>query len=174
VRVTVRDESGRIDPGGWAEAADCPSLRPLGSSADGELLYEASPGRCVLRAVRQDGLVRVEGDLGSVTVAPGEDAQVTLTLPSSSRGGVQLAFQPDREGARIRWLPEGSELALAGIRDGDVLVSADGRPLAGLEAAEVSAALTGPEGDEVQLEVLRRGDTGDLLETVVLRHARVE
>jgi len=46
----------------------------------------------------------------------------------------------------------------AGIRMGDILVSADGRSLAGMNVSEISALLRGEAGTTVTVEVLRDGE----------------
>lgn len=53
---------------------------------------------------------------------------------------------------------EGSPAEKAGLRPGDVLVSADGTDLDGLDIAEVGALVRGPAGTVVLLEIDRNGD----------------
>ncbi len=175
LRVRIVDEGGRPDPAAWAEAVDCPALRAGASTEPTVLAYAVDPGPCALRAVRADGLARTEGPITTVEVPPGEVVEVELGLSSVRTGGVQLAFQPTDEGVRVMWVPPDSDLDRAGVARGDALVAVGGRALAGLDPADVRALLAGPEGAEVQLEVLRAGDdTGAGPELLTLRHTLVE
>lgn len=162
--VRVVDVAGRPEPGGWAEALDCPWFRPANSPralAPLELSYAAAEGRCVLVGVRRDGLVRTEGPPVTVEVRHDDVARVDLVLPVARTGGVMLALEPVERGARLAWVPADSPLAQAGLMTGDVVLSIDGIPLTEVESEEIVGLVNGPVGTTFLVEVERAGaDTG--------------
>ena len=60
-------------------------------------------------------------------------------------------------GVRFERIVEGSPAAKAGLKDGDVLVAFEGRPI--LDLRDFTSALTGKNpGDEVGITVLREAE----------------
>jgi len=69
--------------------------------------------------------------------------------------GVGLSVSEVPRGLLVGRVFKGSPAAGAEIAVGDVIVSADGRPLAGLDAERATALIKGPEGTPVTVGVLR-------------------
>ena len=111
----------------------------------GEGFYLAMPADADLRA-RVDALARgeeaVRPRLG-IAVAPGHVAR-------HMRRAVGL---PDRDGVLVRGVEEGSPAEAAGVREGDLIVSADGAEITDPDA--LHAALTKATGGEVKLGLVR-------------------
>ncbi len=129
------------------------ALLGLNTNRVGDGFYQAIPATAELRA-RVDALAAGESPsrprLG-VALAPARAAR-------RLRAAVGL---PERDGLLVRGVQEGSPAAAAGLRQGDLLVEAGGRPLAtpddlfgALDAAEGSLAITVVRGvEELTLEV---------------------
>lgn len=93
------------------------------------------------------------------------DALASGTSPERRRLGVAVAPRdvarrlrrsvglPERDGVLVRGVEAGSPAAAAGVREGDLLVSAGGRALA--EPDDVHDALDSLEGDDLDLAVVR-------------------
>lgn len=71
--------------------------------------------------------------------------------------GVGLGVQRDRRGLRVTQVYDGSPARKAGIREGDVIVSADGKRLAGRAEEAAVTLIKGKEGTKVELGVRRDG-----------------
>jgi len=106
---------------------------------------EALPVIDELRAI-SNGASRVEGYLG-------------VGLQSREDGG---------RGALITEVEPGSPASLAGVRAGDIVVSAGGTPVDG-QGALVAAIRDQSPGDTIEIEVLRDGDRLSLSATLVER-----
>ena len=78
--------------------------------------------------------------------------------PEASYVGVGVTIQAHRQGALVTDVNLKGPAFAAGIRMGDILVSADGRSLAGMNVSEISALLRGEAGTAVTVEVLRDGE----------------
>jgi len=75
--------------------------------------------------------------------------------------GVGLGVQRDRRGLRVTRVYEGSPAERAGLREGDVITTANGRRLAGRAEEAAVALIKGEEGTKVELGVRRGGRTFD-------------
>lgn len=129
----------------------------------GEGFYAALPADADLRA-RVDALARGESSsrrhLG-VGLVPGRAAR-------HLRRSVGL---PDRDGVLVREVEEDSPAARAGIRRGDLLVEAGGRPVTGID--DLYVALDGlDEGQSLTLGVVRGAE--DLSVSVTFGATREE
>ncbi len=76
---------------------------------------------------------------------------------NSEFSGIGTAVRGVKQGLRIATVYPDSPAKKAGIRVGDVIVSADGRDLAGLADAAAIALVKGPAGSTVRLTI-RRGE----------------
>lgn len=86
---------------------------------------------------------------------------VALLPPPAARRLRQAVGLPERHGLLVRAVQEGSPAALAGVREGDLLVEAGGRPLrVGDDLFEAVDAL--PPGAALRLRVVRGVEELDL------------
>ena len=70
--------------------------------------------------------------------------------------GIGLSVAEVKRGLRVLKVFAGSPAAAAGIAAGDTVVSVEGESLAGVDSAEATAKIKGPEGTEVTVGVLDR------------------
>ena len=85
--------------------------------------------------------------------------------------GVGMTVAEVERGLRVLTVFEGSPAGRAGIREGDVITSVDGKSLAGKTAEQATALIKGPAGTTVTLTVV----TGEAEpRTLKLRRARVD
>lgn len=76
---------------------------------------------------------------------------------NSEFSGVGLGVQGDDDGLRVAQVYRGSPAQRAGLKQGDVIVAADGTKLKGKPEEASTALIKGPAGTKVRLTV-RRGD----------------
>jgi carboxyl-terminal processing protease len=69
--------------------------------------------------------------------------------------GVGLVVGPHPHGLEVTRVYEGAPAERAGLRPGDVVVAADGRPLRGLSQEASVGLIKGPEGSQVRLTIER-------------------
>jgi hypothetical protein len=129
-----------------------------------------------------DGMVKIAGLVSAAAkrIAISREPLAFVSLPGrpasqevSSRGyGAYLGTIPDfsshAEGVRLAGATEGSPAALAGLREGDVIVQFAGRQIQTLE--DLTAQLRSKQpGDAVEIVVLRSGQTITLRATLRAR-----
>jgi carboxyl-terminal processing protease len=68
--------------------------------------------------------------------------------------GIGLSVEEDKRGLKVDRAFRGSPAARAGIEAGDVIVSVDGRSLAGVDSTTATERVKGPEGTRVVVGVL--------------------
>ncbi|MEK9671984.1 MAG: S41 family peptidase [Rhodospirillaceae bacterium] len=83
-------------------------------------------------------------------------------------GGIGLRFRLDDGEIEIIHVTPETPAAQAGLEEGDVIVSVDGKPMVGLSVREVSKRLRGPVDSQIRL-VYREGDTKVEREIVLTR-----
>jgi carboxyl-terminal processing protease len=71
--------------------------------------------------------------------------------------GVGMTVEEDRRGLRVLSVFEGSPAKQADIRKGDLIVSVNGRSIAGVSSEVATGRIKGPAGSEVRLEVFTPG-----------------
>ena len=71
--------------------------------------------------------------------------------------GVGMSVEKDSRGLRVLNVFDGSPAASAGIRKQDLIVSVNGRSIAGLSSDLATGRIKGPAGTKVQLEVFTPG-----------------
>jgi carboxyl-terminal processing protease len=86
--------------------------------------------------------------------------------------GVGMTVEKDNRGLRVLNVFQGSPAARAGIRKQDVILSVDGRSIAGLSSEAATGRIKGPAGTDVRLEVITPG--GDEPRTVSVERERIE
>ena len=83
-------------------------------------------------------------------------------------GGIGVRIQVIAEGVKIVSVMEETPAQRSGMQDGDVVVTIDGVPAAGMSQREVVRRLRGPLDSRVALEVQRR-DVSELVDISVVR-----
>ena len=86
--------------------------------------------------------------------------------------GVGMSVEKDNRGLRVLNVFEGSPAKDAGIRKQDLILSVDGRSIAGLNSELATGRIKGPAGTEVKLEVFTPG--GSDSRTVSVERERIE
>jgi carboxyl-terminal processing protease len=86
--------------------------------------------------------------------------------------GVGMSVEKDSRGLRVLNVFEGSPAKEAGIRKQDLILSVDGRSIAGLSSDVATGRIKGPAGTKVQLEVFTPG--GSDTRTVSVERERIE
>jgi len=76
----------------------------------------------------------------------------------SEFSGIGLAVSQDRRGLRVETVYDGSPAKRAGIRPGDVIVEAAGKPLTGRNQEEAVSFIKGPPGSRVKVTWIRNDD----------------
>lgn len=101
-----------------------------------------------------NGLVSSLKDPYSVYLPPSDfktfDAPETFT-------GIGVSVKPEKEGLQILTVFNGSPADRAGLRGGDMILKADGHPLAGISLSKAISLIEGPPGTNVALEVSHEG-----------------
>jgi carboxyl-terminal processing protease len=86
--------------------------------------------------------------------------------------GVGMSVEQDRRGLKVLNVFDGSPAKAAGIVKGDLIVSVNGRSLAGVNSEVATGRIKGPAGTEVKLEVFSPG--GEDTRTVRVERERIE
>lgn len=174
-RTRAPIEGALVVPAEWSNGDLAESVGAL-TDTQGRYRLEALPGKRSSLNVSAEGYRTLLG--GGVVVAPGKTVRRDFALtpqvqgqrPTSELTGIGAVLAPRPDGVAISSIVEGGPAARA-LSEGDVVVSVDGRPVAGLPLSDVANAIRGELGTEVTLFV-RRGGEGDP-ERVVLRRDRV-
>jgi len=109
---------------------------------------------------RLDGQWRLAAVLPArVLMAPGDKArqpsQPAVDEPSNRFSGIGVHVGLAKHGLLVEGVLPGGPAEQAGFRQGDVIVAADGKRLAGMEVEQAVKHILGPEGTEVRLLVGR-------------------
>ena len=101
-------------------------------------------------------------------------AAENVPLPGLPRGIIGFTFRQSGDFREIQAVTPNSPAGRAGIQRGDYVIAVDGRPTAGLTAAEqLLSVLQGPAGSPVQL-TLRKSPGGETVTVTLLREGRRE
>jgi len=153
-------------PGGRRIAGSIEHTAPLPRGSSGGPLVDAAGRLLGLNAVRREGglILAVPADEAlhrrAAALAKGEGRDrprlgVALAHPRHARRIRSAAGLPERDGLLVRGVVDDSPAARAGLRRGDLLVSAAGRPLGGVD--DLFDALD-TAGDALTLGVVRGAD----------------
>jgi carboxyl-terminal processing protease len=102
------------------------------------------------------GIVQSLEDPYSHYLTPDEAESVRESI-SGEFEGVGMTVEEDRRGLRVLTVFDGSPAKAAGIAKGDLILSVDGRSIAGLNSELATGRIKGPAGSEVKLEVFTPG-----------------
>ena len=102
------------------------------------------------------GIVDSLEDPYSHYLTPDEAKSVRESI-SGEFEGVGMTVEEDRRGLRVLTVFEDSPAEEAGIAKGDLLLSVDGRSIAGVNSELATGRIKGPAGSEVELEVFSPG-----------------
>ena len=120
----------------------------LPRGASGSALVDARGRLLGINTLRQEG--------GLILAIPA-DAALKTALEGLARGGeprrprLGVALAPVRDGMLVRAVLDGSPAAAAGIRPGDLLVAAGGRPLTSVDELLDAMEAAGEDGLEIGL-----------------------
>jgi carboxyl-terminal processing protease len=117
-----------------------------------------------------EGAVASLGDRFSHYLTPREFRE--FNAPPSFTG-IGVSVVPDKRGLRVARVYDDSPAARAKLTQGDVVVSANGRKLAGLSADAAVALVKGPPGTDVRLGIVRRRDGHAATRTITLTRATI-
>ncbi|MGH2804734.1 MAG: S41 family peptidase, partial [Thermoleophilaceae bacterium] len=117
------------------------------------------------------GIVDSLGDPYSHYLTPKEAESVQEAI-SGEFEGVGMTVEEDRRGLKVLNVFDGSPAQAAGIAKGDLVVSVDGRSIAGVNSDVATGRIKGPAGTAVKLEVLSPG--ADDTHTVRVERKRIE
>jgi serine protease Do len=163
--VTATGRSFR-GPGGRRIGGSIEHSAPLPRGSSGGPLVDASGRLLGINSVRMEGglllalpadaaLRKVAEQLGRGEAPVRPRLGLALAPPRAARRMRAAVGLPERDGLLVRGVESGSPAEAAGLRQGDLLVAAAGRPLDGvdtlldaLEAASGSIALTTVRGTE--------------------------
>lgn len=147
-----------LSPDGLTVAAANGSKLKWWSAVDGKLVHEAAAGGYTPKqlAFSPDGTsLAVALDNGTVELYDAASGQRRKTL-RTLRGGIGISItRRDSKELAINWVERDLPAWKAGIKQGDILRSIDGKDLSRLDVAESSRLLRGAPGTEVKVVVWR-------------------
>jgi carboxyl-terminal processing protease len=86
--------------------------------------------------------------------------------------GVGMTVEEDRRGLKVLTVFEDSPAEEAGIAKGDLILSVDGRSIAGVNSELATGRIKGPAGSEVELEVFSPG--GEDSRTMTVEREKID
>ncbi|HYN49531.1 MAG TPA: S41 family peptidase [Thermoleophilaceae bacterium] len=104
------------------------------------------------------GIVQSLEDPYSAYISP-KEADAFQEAVTGEFEGVGMTVEQDDRGLRVLEAFKGAPAAGAGIQKGDVILSVDGRSIAGLTSTLATGRIKGPAGTSVKLEVFSPGAT---------------
>jgi carboxyl-terminal processing protease len=111
------------------------------------------------------GIVESLDDPYSHYLTPDEAKAVRESI-SGEFEGVGMTVEEDRRGLRVLTVFDDSPAQAAGIAKGDLILSVDGRSIAGVNSELATGRIKGPAGSEVELEVFTPGQEDSRTMTV--------
>jgi carboxyl-terminal processing protease len=117
------------------------------------------------------GIVESLDDPYSHYLTP-KEAEFQQEAISGEFEGVGMSVEEDRRGLRVLSVFEKSPAEKAGIVKGDLIVSVNGRSIAGVSSEVATGRIKGPAGSEVRLEVFSPGDEDT--RTVKVKRERID
>ena len=111
------------------------------------------------------GIVESLDDPYSHYLTPDEAKAVRESI-SGEFEGVGMTVEEDRRGLRVLTVFDDSPAQAAGIAEGDLILSVDGRSIAGVNSELATGRIKGPAGSEVKLEVFTPGEEDSRTMTV--------
>lgn len=167
VGFTVRGERGEAIAA-QIEPLDCPGIEFTSPSS-----FRAPPGPCVLRAVRQDGLLMARGEPVTLQIRPGASGTFDVPMDAPPQGGVGVQFRGTGEGMRVDRVLQGTPADRAGLEPGDLIVAVEGESVVGVDIQEFVERITGPEGTDVEFTVEYTTDTGTTQQRLLVTRERL-
>lgn len=124
--------------------------------------YGEQPTDEMLISSASKGIVSTLNDPYAQYFTDSEYDSYRRDLNGSYSGLGILVTAPDEVGALISGVYDDSPAAAAGLKKDDIITHINGESVIGLELSELSEALSGDDGDTVQLTVLRNNEPIDI------------
>ena len=159
--VDIVDPYGRPVDGAFVAAVACPGFLRVGPAR-----YQAWPGSCEVRALRQDGALFARSVPATVALVPGVDAYIQLELRLERTAGIGVRFVHTAAGMRVASVVPDGAASDAGLEAGDLIVSIDGESIRGLSTDAMIDAMTGSEGTDVRFTIQFESEDGPMTEAV--------
>lgn len=105
-----------------------------------------------------EGMMASLGDPHTMFLEP-SDAEEFSSETKANIVGIGARLEQDTLGARAARVFEDSPAFAAGMREGDVITTVDGKSTAGRSLEDIVASIKGQEGSVVHLQVVRTGST---------------
>lgn len=126
------------------------------TSEGGTFVGYATTPSCSVRALYEDGILRRRSE--PIVVSPFDARDLDLVVDDAPIAGMGIAFRMRKRGAYINGVHPGTPAEEAGLDEGDLITSIDGKGTAGLSDDAFMALGTGREGSRVVVEVERDGE----------------
>jgi carboxyl-terminal processing protease len=117
------------------------------------------------------GIVDALDDPYSHYLTP-KEAKAQEEAISGEFEGVGMSVEEDRRGLKVLGVFDGSPAKAAGIAKGDLIVSVNGRSIAGVNSEVATGRIKGPAGSSVKLEILSPG--AEDTRTVRVKRERID
>jgi carboxyl-terminal processing protease len=117
------------------------------------------------------GIVQSLDDPYSAYISP-DEADAFQESMTGEFEGVGMSVEKDTRGLRVLEVFDDSPAAAADIRKGDLILSVDGRSIAGVSSAVATGRIKGPAGSTVRLEVYTPGAADP--RTIEVERERIE
>lgn len=112
-----------------------------------------------------EGMMASLGDPHTMFLEP-RDAEEFSSETKANIVGIGARLEQDTLGAKAGRVFDDSPAYQAGMREGDVITSVNGKPTAGKSLEDIVASIKGPEGTVVHLQVLRAGSSQPISFTI--------
>ncbi len=168
VTVTLVDADGAPVEVGMVVSPECDIWLWMGEEPR---TFAAPEGTCSFQGRRRDGLLWGRSEWVDLDLAAGDEAELTLVVPTERTGGLGVMIVEHEQGIEVQRVWPGTPAAEMGLQAGDIITEVDGLPSSALTMDEFIEVMTGPVGTEVSFALAYEADTGMTEEVVTLTRA---